>query len=187
MSERRQEINREPLPYSESESDNDNQSVTVRETSKLKIKARNAPQSPLEDTQIEPGSTKPPITEEMGQDLHNSETADHMQVKNSPLHNKKDSQHSLESELLNSQENTISAGQHFPSPEPTFPATPGDNFDTQNLIENKNKHVITAQTPHPVVNSEHLFKLFREIGNRVILGINKDQLYPRDACIHQSR
>ena len=110
LSERGQEINREPMPYGESDSDNDNQSVTARETSKLKNKARNAPQSPLEDTQIEPGSTKPPITEEMGQNLYYSETADHMQVKNSPLHNKKDSQHSLEHELLNSQENTISAG-----------------------------------------------------------------------------
>ena len=141
----------------------------------------------MEDTQIEPGSTKPPVTEEMGQDLYNSETADHMQVKNSPLHNKKDSQHSLESQLLNSQENTIPAGQHSPSPEPTFPATPGDNFDTQNLIENKDEHAITAQNSHPVVNSEHLFELFREIENRVILGTNKDQLYPRDARTHQSR
>ena len=110
-----------------------------------------------------------------------------MQVKNSPLHNKKDSHNSLECELLNSQENTIPAGQHSPSPEPTFPATPGDNFDTQNSIENKDEHAITAQNPHPVVNSEHLFELFREIENRVILGTNKDQLYPRDARIHQSR
>ena len=76
LSEHGQEINREPLPYSVS--DNGNQSITARETSKLKNKARNAPQSPLEDTQIEPGSTKLPITEEMGQDLYNSETANHM-------------------------------------------------------------------------------------------------------------
>ena len=185
LSEHGQEINREPLPYSDS--DNDNQSVTARETSKLKNKARNAPQSPLEDTQIEPGSTKPPITEEMGRDLYNSETANHMQVKNSPLHNKKDSQHSLESELLNSQHNTIPAGQHSPSPEPTSPITSGDNFDTRNLIENKDEHVITAQNPHSVVDSEHLFELFREIENRVILGTNKNQLYCRDARIHQSR
>ena len=67
------------------------------------------------------------------------------------------------------------------------PVTSGDNFDTRNLVENKDEHVITAQKPHSVVDSEHLFELFREIENRVILGSNKDQLYRRDARIHQSR